>query len=659
MEASRLEALRLQALQSLKLKRPTSPPVFGSSDSNKSHSGSNSEIQSIMNSSSTEGVSKNVNKKNQKKGKKKKTRNRSRDPSTGKLLKPWMLPAKKGLHGHEMDDLSEDYEPQQLSPSTQIFTDFTNRLLDQTLLPCTMPKSGNTKFEPPPSPGSFKVHAKPNVIRCPIINGPIIIDLDVFTDSEDRQETNCKKEDMAMERANNSLSPANPSQFQSVETELANVKTLLENLEKAYVQNEKVISDAIAKQTELRTRLKQYKSFIQQAKTVKSELAKKKTQLLSRLIIARHNADKLEIKLRTTPDLVDTEIASSSTLKKELIVEGIEQPVKKQEFTSGPQNLVEENPNILSKRKNEMAELEKQLNRVQKDLQQSKLYMLNSKILKRAKLEAAIENLPVRSPALVGELIEIKGHLVPFSLVADLWRFLEDILPPDAKSYSSTVQRSEFDAYESPLKWFKSSIFFSHFIDLCSKKGIMSTTFTNKIDPFIAFCKEEFEYGCSNKSCKFQHFSQIQQPDDKVLESIVERLLEFSPKDTFESKADVLEYIQGKLGGADHKEVPAVSLVAKLIALKSEISKDVLSIKPLRDFETASSAPLMKSDVISLKLFLKSMAEIGGRYFLAKTESLLSGSCYGSNRYYTGDCTEKNTNLFEFLQVLFIGIILM
>jgi hypothetical protein len=327
-------------------------------------------------------------------------------------------------------------------------------------------------------------------------------------------------------------------------------------------------------------------------------------------------------------------------------------------------------------RKAEYEELQRQLNRVQHDLEQSKLSLLKTKTQKAEKkrqkekepsflkgmnnllkLPRNESSVAVKSinPLIGSELVIIEGTLYPLCMMIDLWNWITSLHPPMNLAERVSIELNSAAStpdYESPLKWFKSAIFFDHFLDFAAKKGLLSSTFSNKIDPMIPFCKDEFEFGCTDKKCKFQHLSQVQLSNDALLESLIQRLLELTPKGMFASKADVLGFIHEKLSEKDLKGVPVVTLITRLLELKKDITDEPVFVKALGSYEVTSDIVDRKAGKTVIKNFISTASALPGRCYLKLTKDYMRGEAPAYRRYYCfDDEDELATELELFLKV--------
>lgn len=434
------------------------------------------------------------------------------------------------------------------------------------------------------------------------------------------------------------------------DAKITDLKRQIEDLDESNRKNEKIIADAVFKQNELKEQLKHYKQLITKGKEKKLQLAKKKTDLLNQLAVVR---TEIEIKLSS---------ASSSAISIETvpITESFAQTSETTEATT----IFNEAPKL--KRKAEMEELEKQLEKVRLDLDQSKRKLLaaasKKKITKkRQKKEAAMKNkfakilaktkdvqghVKVEEPFNLGdELILVDGHLFPSEPCKQLWSWIKSKSSDDTSrsNQASSEQPSvaTFNEYESPLKWFKSSVFFKHFCDLVPKKGILSSTFQCKIDPMVSICRNEFEFGCQDTNCQFQHFNQIIPSNDVVLGEIIRRLMDYSSGD----KNEVLTFIHERLSASGLEGVPLVTLVDRLLALKEELSTTDLSV--LADHIEQASTGVSDKNFIKtqLKNFLVSIASLPGKHYFELTKDILRVEHSGTKRYYCD--SEAEPSLIE------------
>ncbi|CZS99611.1 uncharacterized protein RAG0_07941 [Rhynchosporium agropyri] len=77
-----------------------------------------------------------------------------------------------------------------------------------------------------------------------------------------------------------------------------------------------------------------------------------------------------------------------------------------------------------------------------------------------------------------------------------------------------------FTPYESPLKQFRAYRFHPNFNDEVPG-GLKSKTYSHKIDVMNEFCRFELAGGiCNDSTCDFQHFKDIDLPDDAVLTAL-------------------------------------------------------------------------------------------------------------------------------------------
>ncbi|KAK0105679.1 hypothetical protein ONS95_004206 [Cadophora gregata] len=93
--------------------------------------------------------------------------------------------------------------------------------------------------------------------------------------------------------------------------------------------------------------------------------------------------------------------------------------------------------------------------------------------------------------------------------------------PPVVEAHQEAVDKHElFTPYESPLKQFKAYRFHPSFKEDVAG-GLKSKTYSHKIDLMEELCRFETAGGiCNDTSCDFQHFRDIDLPDDAILTAL-------------------------------------------------------------------------------------------------------------------------------------------
>lgn len=161
----------------------------------------------------------------------------------------------------------------------------------------------------------------------------------------------------------------------------------------------------------------------------------------------------------------------------------------------------------------------------------------------------------------------------------------EKVGTPDSSPNVATVIRSDpisrsdpfvketegyrYVPYLSPLRIFSSYRFspcFSAFAAL--KQGLLSDTFTNRINPFGIVCQTELEgLRCTRRNCPGQHFKSILLSDADVLEDFMRTLLAIPihPSSPYRDHIEVTTAVKQGLLAMTDKRVPLISLVGVLL----------------------------------------------------------------------------------------------
>ncbi|KAH7390304.1 hypothetical protein BKA64DRAFT_678928 [Cadophora sp. MPI-SDFR-AT-0126] len=94
-------------------------------------------------------------------------------------------------------------------------------------------------------------------------------------------------------------------------------------------------------------------------------------------------------------------------------------------------------------------------------------------------------------------------------------------LPPAVEAHQEVVDKHNlFTPYESPLKQFRAYRFHPSFKQDVAG-GLKSKTYSHKIDPMQELCRFETAGGiCNDPTCDFQHFRDIDLPDDAILTAL-------------------------------------------------------------------------------------------------------------------------------------------
>lgn len=652
---SALEALRLQVLQSLKQKKPEPTTIAPNASITDLNISGHKNIPPTRNRN----VSGPPQRQHPKKTKKSKKERAAANPQTRQQVQQQRQ--QRSVSKVQVFPVGQSG----LDPST-LFSMFTNKIV------ANAGNVGHGPAQPPPMPSSFHLSAKqPPAPVSRRSKGPVhVIDLDSTDDNEDQGSfDDTHQMQMELELTRPVISSPEPGEITLASSEeqakaqarLNLIKASLEEVDRAYFQNEDLIGSAVKKQNEFKAKARQYRALVKKGKVMKKELYQKKSELLYQLTRAKQAFAQADYQkpspLTTLPlptlPMILTPIVVGPTTDKVPLSPSMFSPVEAGE-----------------KRKAEYEELQRQLNKVQQDLEQSKLSLIKTKSqkaekkrLKTAEKFKERKSPRIDSPATVKqrnplsgtEVVRIEGSLYPLSMIVDLWDWIKSIHPPMKPTSNETIKSSLMvsQEYESPLRWFKSSIFFDHFLDFVSKKGLLSSTFANKIDPMMPFCKAQFDYGCTDKSCMFQHLDQVQLGNDVLLESLIQRLLELTPKDIFESKADVLQFIHEKLSEKDLKGVPMVTLITRLLELKKEITEEPVFVKALHSTEV--SEPIDKKTCkTTVKNFISAASSMPGRCFFELSKDQLRGESHGYKRYYCFADDEESTKseLELFLAVL-------
>lgn len=477
--------------------------------------------------------------------------------------------------------------------------------------------------------------------------------------------------------------PDDNLQLQTFEKTVETIRSQLQAVEKSFAENELTVSDAVTKQNELKQKLKSYKELINKGKLIKTELTSRKNVLLMQLLTVKKNIEMLKGSTSSPANSVEMTPESTDIDKLSEIINDLALKTSDTEDPTAEENdyqIVNTSNNAREKRKIEMIELENQIEKVKKDLEKSKVDLLTSKRRKLEKKKNVKSSLmvkgfvkllnesratPLTAPkidrganfGLRNQLVPIDGGLIPIGIIETIWSSLNHF----SKSFSgkgNSEASHDFKqttllpgAYDSPLRWFRSSVFCDQFLDFVAKKGILSPSYQSKIDPNIIFCKDEFEFGCTNKTCKFQHFKQITPSNDSIMENIINRLLDYTPKDQFKSKQDILLYIHEKMSGM--KGVPVVTMISKLLSLRKDIAEETHAIHGIASAAMDLDQTMKKQDAAELKTFVASAKNISGRFFYELTAEIRSGSLGSKPRYYfsedDGDQEEASSESLDML----------
>lgn len=441
------------------------------------------------------------------------------------------------------------------------------------------------------------------------------------------------------------------------EQRLEDLKSQLLKIDESFESNEAMIKNCVEKQTALKQKLKEYKTIIEKCKGMKEMLLTRKLLIMREL--EKCQRPDLQMPLAKRPilfdeiseifsekslagptetvcqiNVVEPPLAASEAVCENNIVRCESVPPTETSIESG-EIISDTGTPLLSKRTAELAELDKQLNKVKKEMLLSKMAILEKqkndlKRLKRlsspkknakhfklgvdpTKMLADIttsckDYLPqgkdLTLPDNIGShLIAFGGTIVPLNVLEGIFKDckLSKQLPANAHvKYPQVERRLESlqpyaAEYESPLRWFKSSLFLPFFLDFVPKKGLLSPTFMNKIDPLLIFCKEEFPYGCSNRNCSFQHLSKITLNDEEILKELLNRLLSYDLSGKFENQEAAVKYIEKQILGKTNLGVPIVSIANKLKGLKTEISGNTLCIASVEG-KNSEPAVILHSD---------------------------------------------------------------
>lgn len=417
---------------------------------------------------------------------------------------------------------------------------------------------------------------------------------------------------------------------------IKNIKSQLDSLNQSYLKNEDLIRSAVEKQTGLKKKLKQYKTLISKGKFLKKSLNQKKAELLYQLASTKQSL---------IPKLSSVEIIKCSNKEAQTIAVSTESIINRPDM-NGPQS-----PSVAStssKRRLEFEELNKQLNRVQQELEQSKLGLIKNKDIKKKmkldkKSKSSIPEPVEESPSdgtVESELtfsqnptsILIDNQLYPAYILNKIKRFLRGKAEVSCSfqvdnSLKACISPGQ---YQSPLSWFRSSLYSSLYLYFVPKGGLLSTKYLNKIDPMVPFCKNEFTFGCSDKSCPFQHFNEIKLTDDELIERLIQGLVTLGNHDgKFEDTSEVLKLIQDKMSENGLHGLPIVSLASNLVQLKSDISSSPLTISCNNSI--AQEPSWIKYDSMLMDTFISTLERIPCR------SSIILGAVDQErrpNRYY-------------------------
>lgn len=123
--------------------------------------------------------------------------------------------------------------------------------------------------------------------------------------------------------------------------------------------------------------------------------------------------------------------------------------------------------------------------------------------------------------------------------------------------------------YLSPLRIFSSYRFSPCFSAFAApKQGLLSGTFTNRINPFAIICQTELEGSrCTRRNCPGQHFRSILLSDADVLEDFMRTLLAIpiQPGSPYRDHVEVTTAVKQRLLTMTDKRVPLISLVGVLL----------------------------------------------------------------------------------------------
>ncbi len=526
--------------------------------------------------------------------------------------------------------------------SSQIFEQLQSKLMIRTGLAKVDPSA---KKGPPPMPLSFASFSAGPIVKSALGKPSIVIELDTTDDGE-----------MPVDE----LEPGEiiPSPFKEASADCnnrsASIKKELEEIESSIKQNSEVIKDAIQKHNAMKKQLQQHKSLISRGHATQRELTKKKSDLLRDLLknsvtkSVRTKDSNLDVNL-VQPydfDLFDAQPCNEEVHGLPLI--------KNPSISTSPNHRLEQDVSfglseIKRKRKLEMEELQQQLNKVQSELNQSKLVLLTQKKveaqkkkqkkgLKKDKSLLIIRDMKLPNPITSSSetpyedtFVEFCGHLCPKSVFDE---FSKHYTKTSADLARSSKNEQPFE-YESPLRWFRSSLFHPAFLDFVQRNGLLSITFTNKIDPYLPFCEDEFTFGCTRQNCKFQHMNSVHIPDNELLQQVIQRLISFnSETDTTE----LLAFIHGKLTERNLTGAPVVSIISELLRLRDEIAKDDRHLVPLSIREPSAQSTKSKT----LKPYIKGIKELAGRYFFCISDRITNFDLNNSSRYFEDEDEESS-----------------
>ena len=506
--------------------------------------------------------------------------------------------------------------------------------------------------------------------------------------------------------------------------ELAHLKSSLSLAEDRVRENSELVAKAIEKQAKLKTQLKLTKDVIGSGKTLGRELITSRDNLSRRLMAVTGDIDVLKAEIERRSDiLARSKSVENHTVEIVSQAESGQQP--KMNALEADQDGIADSqiqPNVSTKRKADLQELERQVTKIQKNLLERRMLLLQTQLKETRKkatnsplatVKSSLQkkgSLTARPPSIVrgmslerlfrearesskameqskfmnessivtksntdfsasfcpNEYISFDGKfLLSLSTITRIIKSLPVVKMDLISNHTSqsefidlgsSLDEAEINAeetfdlangqevelqnklslledrnesegsnsryvlelgvtkavsyrpYVSVMIWFKSGRFCDWFTSLVPTQGLLSLTFSNRIDPSKLFCRDELAHGrCHNNKkpskCHFQHFNQIKLPDKDLIRDLIQRLLGYCKDGSCisgeqssllknRSRQEKVDWVQSRLKPDAIAGIPLAGLISKIICLRKQVChQDELVI----DFSLGLNDKIVKS----------------------------------------------------------------
>ncbi|PJF17406.1 hypothetical protein PSACC_02774 [Paramicrosporidium saccamoebae] len=417
------------------------------------------------------------------------------------------------------------------------------------------------------------------------------------------------------------------SALQQLESE----KTLLGS---KFQENEVLIREAVQKQLKLKNQVKETKSLIMKGKDMRADF-ETRLEVLSKAIAKK---SKLVGMLESS---IKSKAASASQSSS---------PIESEEDTASAETKT-------SDRAVQLLKLEKHALKVKQDLMAAQISLIQQRAVRiktpslavtsKRPLVSALGKVMAMNPimseshallpaednpacdallsaAFPPRLFNLSGHLLDLDTISSVARVLSGLIEDKISVKSSNEQDTGcadqeemptifvtlpaeheailppiFSPYDSPLKSFKSYRFSPNFTYSAPHQGLLSRTYTNRINPEVPICSFDLTGRCTRKNCAAQHFRSIFMEDSSILEDFMKTLLCRPIKAPFRDQLHLLTQVKNKFLEKSNREKPLISLVGILIDMYRLMEPGPFSVSFKRRLQESGKLDLTFKSILT------------------------------------------------------------